>query len=171
MAENRVVVGVNGSPSSLAALRRAAEEARLRDAVLVPVLAWHPVGGEIAYRNHPCPPLLQQWRQAACDRLDAALGEALGGFPSGLRIERQVVRAERPGQALVAVADRPSDLLVVSTGRQGRLARLFHGGVSRYCLAHARCTVVAVAPSAVTAPVERNAGGALPRRTALRTVA
>jgi len=158
MAENRVVVGVNGSEGSLAALHRAAEEARRRDAVLVPVLVWHPVGGEMAYRSHPCPPLLKQWQQAACDRLDSAFDRAFGGRPADLRVEPLVVRAEKPGPALVGIADQPSDLLVVGTGKQGRLARVLHGSVSRYCLAHARGAVLGVAPTAqapMPAPTQR----------------
>ncbi|MFC1437338.1 universal stress protein [Streptacidiphilus sp. N1-10] len=148
MAENvRVVVGVSGSLSSLAALHRAVAEARRLDAVLVPVLAWHPVGGELAYRSHPCPPLLTVWEQAARKRLHTAFEQCFGGYPAGLRIQPVLVRDEKPGHALVQVADRPDDVLVVSTGRQGRLARLFHGSVSRYCLAHARCAVTAVPPS------------------------
>jgi hypothetical protein len=82
MSNNRVVVGVTGSDGSLAALSRAAEEARRRGAVLVPVLVWHPVGGEMAYRSHPCRPLLRQWERAACDRLDAAVDRVFGGLAS-----------------------------------------------------------------------------------------
>jgi nucleotide-binding universal stress UspA family protein len=148
MSENvRVVVGVSGSLGSLAALHRAVEEARRLDAVLVPVLAWHPVGGEFAYRSHPCPPLLAVWEQAARKRLHAAFEQCFGGYPAGLRIHPVVVRDEQPGHALVRVADRAADVLIVGTGRRGRLARLFHGSVSRHCLAHARCAVTAVPPS------------------------
>jgi nucleotide-binding universal stress UspA family protein len=148
MAENlRVVVGVSGSLSSLAALHHGAAEARRLDAVLVPVLVWHPVGGEFAYRSHPCPPLLEMWEQTARKRLDTAFQQCFGGYPAGLRIQPLVIRDEQPGRALVETADRPGDVLVVSTGRQGRLTRLFHGSVSRYCLAHAHCAVTAVPPS------------------------
>ena len=147
MAESRVVVGVSGSPSSLAAFQRAAREARSRDAVLVPVLAWHPVGGEFAYRSHPCPSLLKVWEQSASERLDTAFDQAFGGYPAGVRVQPVLVRDEQPGRALVGVADRADDLLVVSTGKQGRLQRILHGSVSRYCLAHAHCTVAAVPPS------------------------
>ncbi|WP_042426176.1 universal stress protein [Streptacidiphilus anmyonensis] len=171
MAENRVVVGVNGSESSLAALRRAAEEARRRGAVLVPVLVWHPVGGEMAYRSHPCPPLLKLWEQNACDRLDAAFDTAFGGCPADLRVEPLVVRAERPGPALVGIADQPGDLLVVGTGRRGRLARLFHGSVSRYCLAHARGAVLGVAPSGTPDAVRAVRTDEPSRRATLTTAA
>ncbi len=155
MAEaTRVIVGVSGSLSSLAALHRAVGEARRRDALLVPVLAWTPVGGDGVYRRSPCPPLLKEWESAACRRLDTAFEQAFGGYPEGLRIHGQVVRGDA-GQALVHCADRPDDLLVVGTGRRGRLRRLFHGAVSRYCLAHARCTVLAVPPSELLDTLER----------------
>jgi hypothetical protein len=55
----RVIVGVSGSVRSLAALSVAVNEARRAGAVLVPVLAWSPAGGEIAYQRAPCPPLLE----------------------------------------------------------------------------------------------------------------
>jgi hypothetical protein len=48
------------------------------------------------------------------------------------------------GLCLLGLAHRPSDLLVIGTGRQGRLARFRHGSVTRYCLARARCPVLAV---------------------------
>lgn len=152
----RVVVGVNGSPSSLAALRHAVAEARRLGAELVPVLAWHAVGGEFAYRSHPCPPLLAEWKRTAHARMDAAFADGFGGYPADLRISPMVIRDEQPGRVLVQVADRPGDLLIVSTGRQGRLSRLFHGAVSRYCLAHAHCAVTAVPPS----PAPSGTGGA-----------
>ncbi|MCQ4040458.1 universal stress protein [Streptantibioticus rubrisoli] len=155
MAEDtRVVVGVSGSLSSLAALHRAVDEARRRDAVLVPVLAWTPVGGEATYRRSPCPALLKEWEIAACKRMDTAFEQAFGGYPEGVRIQGRVVRGDA-GQALVHTADRPDDLLIVGSGRRGRLRRMFHGAVSRYCLAHARCTVLAVPPSELLDTLER----------------
>ncbi|MGE7434964.1 universal stress protein [Kitasatospora sp. NPDC001175] len=144
----RVIVGVSGSLNSLTALHRAVDEARAQQAVLVPVLAWTPVGGELSYRAHPCPPLLRAWETAARARLERAFEEAFGGFPVGVEVEPLVIRGDA-GPALVHVADRPGDLLVISTGRQGSLQRYLHGSVGRYCLAHARCPVVAVPPSAL----------------------
>jgi len=47
----------------------------------------------------------------------------------------------------VRVADSDDDLLVVGAGRRGALGRMTSCRVSRYCLAHARCPVVAVPPS------------------------
>ncbi|WP_406195388.1 universal stress protein [Kitasatospora sp. NBC_01560] len=155
MAEGtRVVVGISGSLANLAALHRAVEEALLRDAVLVPVIAWTPVGGEPAYRAHPCPQLAELWARAAHDRLDAAFEQAFGGYPAGLRVTPMVLRADA-GRALVAVADRPDDLLVVGAGRRGRLPRILRPSVTRHCQAHAVCTVVTVPPSELLKDLRR----------------
>ncbi|HKA98543.1 MAG TPA: universal stress protein [Streptosporangiaceae bacterium] len=51
--------------------------------------------------------------------------------------------------ALVEVAHGDRDLLVVGAGRHGRLARAWHGRVSRYCVACARCPVLTVPPPAL----------------------
>jgi nucleotide-binding universal stress UspA family protein len=141
----RVIAGVNGSMRSLAALRVAVDEARSATAVLQPLLAWAPVGGEVAYRRAPCPALLGVWQDAASDRLHRAFDEAFGGMPDGLVIEPVVVRGAA-GPALVRMADQPDDLLVVGGGGWGRIARNFHGAVGRYCLARARCPVLVVPP-------------------------
>ena len=47
------------------------------------------------------------------------------------------------------VADSDDDLLVVGAGRRGVFSRIAACRVSRYCLAHATCPVVAVPPSAL----------------------
>jgi nucleotide-binding universal stress UspA family protein len=141
----RVIAGVSGSVRSLAALRVAAAEARAAGATLLPLLAWAPVGGEMAYMRAPCPSLLRVWEHAARERMRDAFDDAFGGMPDGLVIRPLVVRGA-PGPALVDIADRPDDLLVVGGGGWGRLACTVHGSVSRYCLAHARCPVLAVPP-------------------------
>ncbi len=142
----RVVVGVSGSLHNLAALHRAVGEARRRDAELLAIVAWTPPGGEVAYRRSPCPPLLTAWAKAAADSLEQAFQNAFGGHPEGVRLQMATVRGEA-GAALTELADRPDDLLVIGAGRRGRLQRVFHGGVTRYCLAHAKCDVLAVPPS------------------------
>ncbi|WUH92086.1 universal stress protein [Streptomyces sp. NBC_00433] len=144
----RVVVGVSGSLLSLAALHRAVDEARRRDAELTAVLAWAPPAGEHGHRTNPWPSPPAALENAAAARLEQAFRDAFGGFPYGVRVRLVTARGE-PATALVALADRPDDLLVVSTGRRGGFQRLFHGGVARYCLAHARCPVLAVPPPAL----------------------
>jgi nucleotide-binding universal stress UspA family protein len=144
----RVIVGVHGSLGSLQALRYAAEEARQRDVPLVPVIAWVPPGGDLAERRHSSPYLRKIWREAAWERLRTAFDDSLGGFPADLKVEPHVERGE-PGAVLVDVANQQEDLLIIGPGRRALLRRLFRGSVGRYCLAHAKCPVLAVPPSAL----------------------
>ena len=145
----RVVVGTAGSPGSLPALRCARDLARGNNVTLLAAIAWIPPGGDLAERRCPSAALRRAWADAAGDRLKAALDAAWGTIPPDLDIQLVVIRGE-PGPALVHLADSADDLLVVGAGRPGRLTRMWHGRVSRYCLAHARCPVVAV-PQPVTA--------------------
>jgi nucleotide-binding universal stress UspA family protein len=163
-AVRRVVVGVHGSLGSLQALRLAADEARDRQAVLVPVIAWMPPGGDLAERSHPSPYLRQIWREAARLRLAEAFDAALGGLPGDLPVQARVERGET-GPVLVDVADRPDDLIVIGTGRRSTIGRAMRKSVGRYCLAHARCPVLAVPPSSL---VDELGNGRMPRSWSLR---
>jgi nucleotide-binding universal stress UspA family protein len=144
----RIIVGVHGSLGSLQALRYAADEARLRNVPLLAVAAWVPPGGEMAERRAPSAYLRKVWREAAWERLWAAFDAGLGGVPADLTVEPQVARGET-GAVLVEAAGRPDDLLIIGTGRRAGIGRVLHRSVSRYCLAHARCPVLAVPPSAL----------------------
>ena len=150
----RVVVGVHGTVGSLQALRYAADEARHRNVPLVPVIAWVPPGGDLAERRHSSPYLRKLWRDAAWERLWAAFDDGLGGVPADLRVEARCERGES-GVVLVDVANQSDDLLVIGTGRRNRLHRMLHPSVGRYCLAHARCPVLAVPPSALMDEMSR----------------
>jgi nucleotide-binding universal stress UspA family protein len=147
-AVRRVVVGVHGSMGSLQALRYAAEEARERRVLLVPVIAWVPPGGDAAERSRPSPYLRKIWREEARKRLWTAFDDGLGGLPTDLHLEPHVERGDT-GPVLVEIAAQPGDVLVIGTGRRGFLVRTFRKSVGRYCLAHARCPVLAVPPSAL----------------------
>ncbi|MER6383671.1 universal stress protein [Streptomyces sp. NPDC001250] len=145
-AAARVVVGVSGSLGSVTALRRATALARRLGAELWPVLAWEPPGGDPAARRSPAAGLLiEDWQRLARQRLAAVLDEIFGGNAPGVPVHAVVVRGA-PGPALVATADREDDVLVVGAGRRG-LQRAFSGRVSRHCLTHAVCPVLAVPPS------------------------
>ena len=147
-AVRRIVVGVHGSLGSMQALRYAAEEARARKIPLVPVIAWIPPGGDMSERSHPSPYLRQVWSDAAMRRLLAAFDAGLGGVPDDIIVEPLVARGET-GPVLVDTADQPGDLLVIGTGRRSLVGRALRKSVGRYCLAHAKCPVLAVPPSAL----------------------
>lgn len=147
-AVRRILVGVHGTLGSLQALRYAADEARRRDVPLVPVLAWLPPGGDLAERRSPSPYLRRVWLDAAWQRLWTAFDAGLGGVPADLAVEPRVVRGDT-GPVLVDLADSADDLLIIGTGRRAVLGRAVRKSVGRYCLAHARCPVLAVPPSAL----------------------
>jgi nucleotide-binding universal stress UspA family protein len=143
-----IVVGVDGSPPSLAALRWAAEEARLRSAGLVALHAWTfvpsaPIAepGMIPMPASDLAGQLDAERGAAQDEVDAAIAEA---FPTGppVEIERRLVE-ESAGEALVSEGEN-ADLLVVGSSGKSGLASVVLGSVSRHVAAHARCPVVVV---------------------------
>lgn len=150
----RLIVGVNGSPGSLTALVRAADEARRRGAELWPVLAWEPPGGVLAARRSPSAAVLvEDWERPARERLLKALGDVFGGRGCGLPGQALVARGV-PGPALVRIADREDDVIVVGAGRRGRLRRALWPSVGRYCLAHAACPVLTVPPSPLQADLD-----------------
>jgi len=146
----RVFVGSCGSPGSIRALRYARNLAAGSDATLIPVYAWLPPGGDMADRRAPNPILRKVWQESAWRRLWESIEAAWGGPPDELEMWPVIVRGN-PGEVLVGLANRPEDVIVVGAGRRGALARLFHGRVVRYCVAHAGCPVLAVPPS----PLER----------------
>lgn len=162
----RVIVGVHGSLGSLQALRHAADESRQRDVPLLPVIAWTPPGGDMAERRHSSTYLRKIWRDTAWERLRDAFDDGLGGIPGDLQVELHVERGET-GPVLVDVASEPDDLLIIGTSRRGSFGRLFHSSVGRYCLAHAKCPVLAVPPSALMNEVGRGRRSRHLRRQAL----
>jgi nucleotide-binding universal stress UspA family protein len=158
----RLVVGTGGSPGSLPALRYARDLARSNDVPLLAAIAWIPPGGDLAERRCPSPALRRAWADAAGDRLKAALDAAWGSVPPDLDLQLVVIRGET-GPALVHLANCGDGLLIVGAGRPGRLSRMWHGKVARYCLSHARCPVVAVPQPATARQL-----GLRPARWALR---
>ena len=77
----RLIVGASGSPGSLRALRYAEGLARAHGAVLIPVLAWEPPGGDHGVRVQPSDALHQEWHILACRKLHDALVAVWGETP------------------------------------------------------------------------------------------
>jgi len=127
-AARRVFAGVSASPGSVLALRQAADLAH-HQAILIPLLTWLPPDGDIHERKHPWAELRQLWEDDAWQRLWDTLDRAFGGLPAGVTTQPVVLRG-KPGTVLTGLARQPGDL-------------------SRYCLAHAHCPVLAIPPPAL----------------------
>jgi nucleotide-binding universal stress UspA family protein len=132
----RIVVGVDGSPDSLAALRAGAWAAAARGGSLTAVLAW---GAPMTTSEAML--MLPDLHEEAQQRLHDAIREALGEHP--LVPVGSIVTSETTTAALVQ-ASEGADLLVVGTRGHGGFAGLLVGSVSMACTMHARCPVLVV---------------------------
>ncbi len=137
-----VVVGVDGSAPSVAALAWAARYADAIGASLQAVLTWHypsAAGGPpVGVAPEPVTAEVVQSRHQI---LDEAIAATCGDKPA-LPIERRVVYGH-PAQSLVDES-KNADLLVVGGRGHGGFAGLMLGSVSTYCVTHAHCPVTVV---------------------------
>lgn len=141
----RIVVGLDGSPSSAAAAAWAGTQAERSGASLDMVTVWQW-------------PTSYGWPMPIPDDYDPAADaeKVLGQAADELRRQHPGVaiatRVEEghPAEVLLAVS-RGADLLVVGSRGHGAFAGMLLGSVSEHCVAHADCPVVVVrAPRDVT---------------------
>ena len=151
---SRLIVGTSGSPGSLQALRYAENLAHIFDAALIPVLAWQPPGGDHDEWIPASAELRRTCRDLARQQLRDALLAVWGEVPCDPRVQPCIERGPA-GQVLVSLACCSGDVLVIGAGRRTSLTRVACSGVSRYCLAHARCPVLAVPPPALAHELRR----------------
>jgi len=144
----RLIVGTSGSPGSLHALRYAEALARAHGAVMIPVLAWEPPGGDHAERVQPSGELRQVWQNLACRQLRDALIAVWGEVPGDPLVQPHIERGPA-GWVLVNLASRRRRSAGRRGGRRGALARMIFSKVTRYCVAHAQCPVLAIPPPAL----------------------
>jgi nucleotide-binding universal stress UspA family protein len=136
-AAKRIVVGIDGSPSSHRALEWAGRQAALTSATLHLLTTWHvpfsdPLSGIPDY-----PDFQADAEQILSHAITAVLGdpsvvpcttEVLAG-PPGLRLTQAAVGAE---------------LLVVGSHGHGEFTGLLLGSVGLHCATHAPCPVVII---------------------------
>ncbi|MCD0484499.1 universal stress protein [Streptacidiphilus sp. ASG 303] len=133
----RIVVGVDGSPPSRAALRWAADQAALTGAVVEAVTGWEftPVYG------WSVPSLDPELAAAAEQTLTESVREVLGPEPAV-----EVHRCTASGNAAQVLLDRAhgADLLVLGNRGHGGFAGALLGSVTQHCVHHADCPVVVI---------------------------
>jgi nucleotide-binding universal stress UspA family protein len=141
-ADLPIVVGIDGSAGSTAALAFAFEEAELRGADLRVIYAWY-VPNRWAEAYNPEWPADERWFQThAREEAEGHVDTFLAGKPrpSWLRVD---VVEDNPATALLDAADH-ARLLVVGSRGHGGFKRLLLGSVSTACVHHAACPVVVV---------------------------
>lgn len=141
-----IVVGVSPVTGSPSALRWGAEEARLRGAALVAVLAWRPPRAPAAPGGRPPPTVVSVGgedhakvaEESLRDFVVAALGSADG-------VQCRAVRGTAASALLDAARD--AELLVIGEPRPGRLASVRTSLVAPQVVHRARCPVVVLPPA------------------------
>jgi nucleotide-binding universal stress UspA family protein len=137
---HRIVAGVDGSASSLAALRWAIRQAELTGSSVDAVIAWEPPAASGL-----------GWGVAIADDTDYAelaaktVTEAISGVadPASHISVRAVVGVGNAAQVLLDASDG-ADLLVVGCRGHGGFASALLGSVSQHCTHHAHCPVVVI---------------------------
>ncbi|MDN3936659.1 universal stress protein [Arthrobacter sp. YD4] len=132
----RIVVGVDGSPQSQAALDWAVEEAGLRSGEVLAIAAWH--------YPYVSDALGQAWDYEVFQRdaetiLESELARARnrGGALTGRAVQGN------PASALID-ASRDADLVAVGSRGHGGFTGMLLGSVSSQTVHHAHCPVLVI---------------------------
>lgn len=135
----RIVVGIDGSASSLNAFRWAVRQAQVTGATVEAVMAWQFPAGVV-------PPGTEDSEAESRRALDAAIEGAFSGAPPV-----QVARVVEEGEPSLTLVGRSTNaaLLVVGSRGHGAFVGMLIGSVSQYCVTHAHCPVVVLRGPAV----------------------
>ena len=136
--DRRIVVGVDGSPSSMTALRWAILQAELTGCDVEAVTAWQLPS---RYGFAAVTDRATDFEGDARKVLAGALNEVSSVEPDVLI--RSSVAAGHPAEVLVRAA-RGADMLVVGSRGHGGFTGAVLGSVSQYCVHHAPCPVLVI---------------------------
>ncbi|HXP33006.1 MAG TPA: universal stress protein [Acidimicrobiales bacterium] len=132
----RIVVGIDGSPSSLDALAWAARQAHLTASSLEIVMSWEwpsSLGWAVPVPDNFDP------EEDVRSALEAAVAGVRADYPD-MSIDPRVVSGH-PAPILVE-ASKGADLLVVGSRGHGEFVGMLIGSVSEYCATNAHCPVL-----------------------------
>jgi nucleotide-binding universal stress UspA family protein len=140
--ERRIVVGVDGSVSSKAALAWAIRQAQLTGAAVDAVIAWN-YPGTYGYPVSAADDT--DYSELAATVIADTIAKVSG--PAGpVEIRPNVVEGNTA--AVLLAASKGADLLVVGSRGHGGFVEALLGSVSQHCVHHATCPVVIIRDSA-----------------------
>ena len=146
-----IVVGVDGSPESGAAIEFAMREATRRQAwVRVIAAAQLPEYWTIAYGTADLPSpeeVIADTKRMARQTLD----EVVNAHPELATVEFDIEAIAGPPGPVLVDASEGADLLVLGHRGRGALSSALLGSVGLHCVLHATCPVTVVRPAAATA--------------------
>lgn len=135
-----IIVGVDGSEGSRAALRWAARTADAKGVALRAVAAWQYPARAATPAGPAKLPGPDEMDQRTCDDLRALIREELEAGAD--QVEVQAGRGPAASVLLGAAAKVDADMLVVGARGLGGFTGLLLGSVSQQCVEHAACPVV-----------------------------
>ena len=138
-----IIVGVDGSDSSRAALLWAYNEASHHAASITVVSTWHPPALPMTppYGSLPPEGYVSQPERDALDLLERFVAELDARTPP---VDlRTVVEKGNPAEVLIKYS-READMVIVGSRGHGGFAGMLLGSVSQHLVAHADCPVVVV---------------------------
>jgi nucleotide-binding universal stress UspA family protein len=137
----RIVAGIDGSQSSISALRWAIGQAGLIGATVDAVIAWHypdmAASGMAVGGLEPTYGFQESAQKIIADAINSALDPA-----SDVPVHARVVEGHAARVLIDASAD--ADLLVVGSRGHGGFAEALLGSVSQQAVQHAACPVVVI---------------------------
>ncbi|THV42800.1 universal stress protein [Glycomyces buryatensis] len=134
----KIIVGVDGSDSSINALKWAFGQAELTGATVEAIHTWHV---DAAYGAAALMVPTNEFALGAKKTLEEAVSKASGGTPP-VPIEERVFEA--PAAKTLIEESKHASLLVVGSRGHGGFVGALIGSVSQYCVNHATCPVVVV---------------------------
>src|SRR6185437_9247796 len=131
----QIVVGVDGSPHSVAALRWSLDEAASRDGQVTALLAW-----QVPFVSMPGAFDREELEEAYRQFLITTVSEVA----PAPEVPLSTVLAEGDATQSLVDASKDADMLVLGIRGRSPFAGLMLGSVSQQCAASARCPVVLV---------------------------
>jgi nucleotide-binding universal stress UspA family protein len=140
--EPRIVAGVDGSESSLSALRWAIRQAGLTGAAVDAVAAWH---NPVMAASYGYVPVSTEEDYDFKGITEKVLSDAISSTlapDSDVRVRGHVIEGNA-AQVLIDASDG-AELLVVGSRGHGGFTEALLGSVSQHCVHYAHCPVVII---------------------------
>jgi nucleotide-binding universal stress UspA family protein len=155
--EHRIVVGIDGSDPSLAALGWAVRQAELTQARLEVVTTWE---WPTSYGWAPAIPSDYDPAGDAERMVEDTLSKTRTEHPA---VDIRLLVVEGHPAAVLVHASREADVLVVGSRGHGGFPGMLLGSVSQHCAANAHCPVVVVHGQAPDVAKQRSSGSSGPQ--------
>jgi nucleotide-binding universal stress UspA family protein len=147
-AGRRIVVGVDGSAPSRAALAWAARQARLTGATVEAIIAWQ-YPATYGYTMPAAPEINYNYEEIAAKVIADTIAEVCGRGEPVTLISRVV---EGNAAQVLLDASAGAELLVVGSRGHGGFFEALLGSVGQHCVHHATCPVVVIRGSVASTP-------------------